>query len=139
MSDNPGIPLPVRIATLGLACLPMLYMGLWSAMIIGSFSGLWHPKLGDLDIGTAILRSDPIEIIGFAAMSVCWLAGLVCLVLNRRAAILALGLACLIHLVVWLKITDGQYYSGQFGLIVILIEMLAITLAHFTTRGRRLI
>ncbi|WP_291845432.1 hypothetical protein [Maricaulis sp.] len=139
MSDSLGASLPVRVAAIGLSVFPLLYMMLWSAMIIGSFSGLWLPRLGDLDIGTAILRSDGLEIGGFSAMAVCWLAGFVGLVLNRRAALYALIAGSLIHILVWLKITDGQYYAGQFGLIVILLEMLAITLAHFVTRGRRLI
>ncbi|WP_297730554.1 hypothetical protein [uncultured Maricaulis sp.] len=130
---------PVRIIAFVLVTLPLLYMGLWSAMIIGTFSGLWRPVLGEVDVGTAIARSEPIEIIGFAVMSLAWLAGVALLALSRRAAVYALAAGSLVHIAVWLKITDGQYYAGQFGMIIIMLEMLAITLAHFVTRGRRLI
>ncbi len=139
MSDPTGVAKPVHIAAIGLALLPLLYMMLWSAMIIGSFSGIWHPVLGNLDVGTAIQRADTIEIAGFSTMSLCWLAGTILLVLKRRASVYALAAGSLVHIAVWLKITDGQYYAGQFGIIVILLEMLAITLAHFVARGRRLI
>ncbi|MFY0636688.1 hypothetical protein [Maricaulis maris] len=139
MSDSSGTALPIRLIAIGLATLPLLYMMLWSVMIIGSFTGLWHPRLGDLDVGRAILRAAPIEIIGFGAMSLFWLVGVNLLVRNHRATVFALSAGSLVHIAVWLKITDGQYYAGQFGLVIILLEMLAITLAHYITRGRRVI
>lgn len=72
-------------------------------------------------------------------MSLAWLAGMTGVALQRRLGLHLMIAGSLIHIIVWLKITDGQYYSGQFGMIVILLEMLAITLTHFATRGRRLI
>ncbi|WP_417478868.1 hypothetical protein [Maricaulis maris] len=139
MSDNSGPGLPIRWLSIGLAGLPLLYMMLWLMMIVGTFSGLWHPQIGNLDVGTAIRRSAPSEIMGFAAMSLAWLAGMTGAALQRRLGLHLMIAGSLIHIIVWLKITDGQYYSGQFGMIVILLEMLAITLTHFATRGRRLI
>ena len=140
MSNHSRATRAVLFAACGLTALPLLYMMLWLAMIVGSFSRLWHPRIGEFDLGTAIRRSDAIELWGFAAMSLGWLAGTILLVLNRRVALVALISGCLIHVAaVWLWITDGQYYAGQFGMIVILLEMLAITLAHVVTRGRRLI
>lgn len=139
MAPRFQITSPSSMLVVGLTILPMLYMGLWSTMIIGTFSGLWHPHIAGLDVGTAIRRADPAELAGFVLMSSFWLSGIAFLVSGRRAAVYCLILGCAVHIAVWLKITDGQYYAGQFGLIIILLEMLAITLAHFITRGRRLI
>ncbi|WP_417487482.1 hypothetical protein [Maricaulis sp.] len=139
MSENSGPGFPFRWLSIGLAGLPLLYMALWSAMIIGTFTGLWHPHIGGLDVGTAIRRSEPIEIIGFCAMSLAWLVGMILAALQRRLGLYLMIAGSLIHIVVWLKITDGQYYAGQFGMLVIITEMLAVTLVHFATRGRRLI
>jgi len=139
MSENSDPDLPIRWLSIGLASLPLLYMMLWTAMIVGTFSGLWHPHVGGLDVGTAIRRSAPSEIIGFCAMSLAWLSGMTLVVVQRRLGFYLMIAGSLIHIAVWLKITDGQYYAGQFGMLVIITEMLAVTLVHFATRGRRLI
>lgn len=126
-----------QIAAVALAALPMLYMFLWCAMFVGSLSGAWHPRIGNLDVGTAIQRSDGLDLAGLVLMTLAWLAGLVLIARQRRAGVYAMALASLAHIGTRLRITDGQYYNGQFGLIVILLEMAIITLAYFALRGHR--
>jgi hypothetical protein len=45
----------------------------------------------------------------------------------------------LLHMVIWVNLTDGLYYSGQLGIGIILAEMIALTLCYYTSRQDPLI
>ncbi|WP_295695385.1 hypothetical protein [uncultured Maricaulis sp.] len=130
----------IRLAAIAVSLIPLAYILLWCAMFIGELSGIWHPRLGDFDIGTAIQRSDTFERAGLVVMLAGWLGGIVLCLKKQRIGRFALVLGALAHIFVWLRITDGQYYSGQFGIIMILLEMIAITLWQLALpRARRIL
>jgi len=130
----------IRLAAITVSLIPLAYILLWCAMFIGVLSGSWHPRLGDLDIGTAIQRSDIFERAGLIVMLAGWVGGMALCAIGWRIGRFVLVLGALAHVFVWLHITDGQYYSGQFGIIVILLEMIAITLWQLALpRSRRVL
>ena len=112
----------IRVMIITLITLELIYMSFWAGIIFIVKAGLWtHDWLG-FDGDNIVGAASAFQIgMVFVVTSLILLSLILILRLSKLTLYVYL-LSIIAHFIMWISLLDNDYYSGEFGFYVIMVE-----------------
>jgi len=117
----------IRTAIITLMTLELIYMGFWSALIIVVKLGFWTQDWFGLDADNIVNVAVPFQIAMVYIVTSLILLSLILILRLSKLTLYVYLLSIIAHFIMWISLLDNDYYSGDLGFFVIMLEA-AITI-----------